>query len=142
MKYKISDELQALIDWDAIMKMSRHAGGHDDQMQGLFKGAEVIGHWNEGDWQGMVATCVKLEDGRYVIYNDYYGSCSGCDSWEDANDDEVKTMCIGLSNGAYIFESIEDVIEFLECVDETNGAWSSWSAPAANLLSEIKKAKI
>ena len=36
--YHISDELQALIDWDNVMSMPRYAGGHDEQMKGLFKG--------------------------------------------------------------------------------------------------------
>ena len=40
--YHISDELQALIDWDNVMSMPRYAGGHDEQMKGLFKGANVF----------------------------------------------------------------------------------------------------
>jgi hypothetical protein len=59
-----STDLQALIDWEKIMPMSRCAGGHDEQMQGLFQGATVLGHWNEGDCDGQVATAVKLPDGR------------------------------------------------------------------------------
>ena len=68
--YHISDELQALIDWDNVMSMPRYAGGHDEQMKGLFKGAKVVAHWNQGDYQGTVATCVKLPDGRFLAYND------------------------------------------------------------------------
>jgi hypothetical protein len=136
MKYIQTDELQKMIDWDSIMKMSRYAGGHDEQMHGLFKDAKVIGHWNEGDYQGMVATCVQLSDGRFVIYNDYYGSCSGCDSWEDASDEAVKSMCINLSNSAYVFESLDDVKEYL-AIPEEKGEWSSWSNVKGNLLNAI-----
>jgi len=144
MRYKQTDELQSYIDWDSIMKMSRYAGGHDDQMKGLFKNVEVIAHWNEGDWQGMVATCVRFTDGQFAgkiaIYNDYYGSCSGCDSWEDASDDEVHNMCIGLSNSAYLFDNIDDVKDFLRSVDENaENDWSAWSTPATRLLSNIEK---
>lgn len=131
-KYIISDTLQSLIDWENIMKMERYAGGHDEQMQGLFKGAKVVAHWNEGDYQGMVATCVKLPDGRFTIYNDYYGSCSECDSWEDATDDEVKAMCINLSNGAFIFQSLNDVIEYL-----SNTVSYDWEECAKPLLERI-----
>lgn len=67
-------ELQKLIDFEACLAMPRYAGGHDDQMQGLFKGAKVLAHWNEGDYQGSVATAVQLEDGRYCWYQDSYGS--------------------------------------------------------------------
>jgi len=126
MKYRIDDTLQNLIDWPKIMLMPRYAGGHDEQMQGLIAGATVIAHWNEGDWQGSVATFIKLPDGRFAIYNDYYGSCSGCDSWKDATDEDVRTMCINLANGAYVFTAIEDVIEFLSTppTDDDGYSWS------------------
>ena len=133
-KYFISDTLQSLIDWENIMKMPREAGGHDEQMQGLFKGAKVIAHYNAGNYQGMVATCVQLHDGRFVIYNDYYGSCFGCDSWIYATDDEVKAMCINLSNGAFIFQSLNDVIEYL-----SNTKSFDWEECAKQLLEEINK---
>lgn len=135
-KYVISDTLQQFIDWEKIMKMPRYAGGHDEQMKGLFKGAKVIGHWNEGDYQGMVATCVQLADGRFVIYNDYYGSCSGCDSWEDATDQEVKSMCINLSNGAFIFQSLEDVKEYLSGIDDDSSCfdWRDCSKPLLQMI--------
>jgi hypothetical protein len=106
--------LQDLIDWDSIIPMDRYAGGHDAQMRGLFKGATVLAHWNEGDWQGQVATMAKLSDGRIVVYDDYYGSCSGCDAWEDATDQTVRKLCIDLANGARIFDSQEEAVEWLK----------------------------
>jgi len=137
----ITDELQKQIDWDIVLDLDRYAGGHDDQMQKLFKDSEVIAHWNEGNYDGMVATCVKLADDRYVIYNDYYGSCSGCDSWEGASDEDVRAMCINLANGAYVFENLKDVIRFLEEGDvDGNYDWFSCRCkPGQNLLVEIKK---
>lgn len=135
-KYYQTDELQKMIDWENILKMSRYAGGHDDQMIGLFKGSILIAHWNEGDYQGSVATCVLLPDGRYVIYNDYYGSCSGCDAWEGANDEEVRRMCIDLSNGAYIFENISDIVEFLKG-EKDRYSWNG--SCSSGLLVEILK---
>lgn len=136
-KYIISDTLQSLIDWGNIMQMERYAGGHDDQMKGLFKDSTVIAHWNEGGYQGMVATCVRLSDKRYVIYNDYYGSCSGCDSWENASDKEVKSMCINLSNGAYIFLSLLDVKQYLESIIDNPNESFDWSKCAKPLLERI-----
>ena len=143
-KYIISDTMQSLIDWEHIMPMDRYAGGHDDQMKGLYKGAKVIGHYNENDYQGMVATCVKLPDGRFVIYNDYYGSCSGCDSWESATDDEVRKLCIDLANGSFIFQNLKDVVEYLKAArDETKDisgdyvASYEWQRCGKGLLDEI-----
>ena len=138
-KYIISDTLQSLIDWENIMKMKRYAGGHDEQMRGLFKGATVVAHWNEGDYQGQVATCVKLKDGRQVIYNDFYGSCSGCDSWEEATDEEVKNMCINLSNGALIFQSLDDVIEFLEDPRVFDYSWTDCKKPLLKKILSVYK---
>ena len=144
--YFQTDELQKLINWGAIMPMSRYAGGHDDQMKSLFKNVTVIAHWNEDDYQGQVATCVKFNDGKfknhYGIYNDYYGSCSGCDSWGGASDDDVRKMCIDLSNGTYIFKNIEDVKAFLQTPNDEDEEWSSWTGVAPNLLLHINSGKV
>jgi len=102
------------IDLQKILSMPRYAGGHDDQMKGLFKNITILAHWNEGDYQGQVATAVQLNDTReVVIYSDYYGSCSGCDAWEDASDKTVIRMCIQLAAGAKIFKTIADALDFL-----------------------------
>jgi len=136
-KYYQTDQLQKLIDWENIMKMPRYAGGHDDHMRGLFKDAIVIAHWNENDYQGTVATCVMLPDNRFVIYNDFYGSCSGCDAWEGAEENTVRSMCITLSNDAYVFDSINDVIIFLHSSNKDRYSWSGKAA--SGLLEEIMK---
>jgi len=143
-KYYQTADLKLQINWRDIMPMPRYAGGHDEQMEGLFREAKLIAHWNEEDYDGMVATCVKLKSGEYAIYNDYYGSCSGCDAWEDASDEEVKTMCEGLANGAYVFNTIEDVKEFLSDNSEENreGNYSwfdTYAKCAENLLNKINQ---
>lgn len=107
-------DLKGLIDWDAIMPMERFAGGHDEQMKGLFKGATVLAHWNEGDYQGQIATAVRLEDGRFVCYGDCYGSCSGCDAWECASDETVRELCIELADSAKAFDTIDSMIAYIE----------------------------
>lgn len=138
MKYIQTDELQSIIDWDSIMPMPRYAGGHDEQMKGLFKGSKVIAHYNPEDYSGQVATCVELPDGRFAIYNDYYGSCSGCDSWEDATDEDVRKMCIDLANGAFVFENMDDVKEYLSSEPDNNG-WNAWRDISNSLLKNINE---
>lgn len=137
--YYQSEKLIKRIDWENIMPMSRYAGGHDEQMRGLLKNVTVIAHWNEGDYQGYVATCVQLNDTKeIVIYNDSYGSCSGCDAWEDATDEDVKEMCIQLACGAYIFKNMKDCKQFLSNPDEETSFY--WVGLIANsLLTEINK---
>jgi hypothetical protein len=130
-----SNLLEELIDWPAIMPMSRAAGGHDEQMQSLFRGATVLSHWNEDDYQGMVATVVRLEDGRIAAYNDYYGSCSGCDSWEDATDDEVRTLCRNLANSAKIFDHELEAKAWLKWAgSDENYAHFEWQKCARGLI--------
>lgn len=136
-----SDSLMSRIDWERVMKMPRYSGGHDEQMKGLFKNAVVIGHYNEGDYQGAVSTCVKFVDtGEIVIYNDYYGSCSGCDAWEEANDDDVRTMCNQLACSAYIFKTLEDCKSFLKSSpnDYSKNSWDT----AHHLLNRIENNQI
>lgn len=130
------------IDWKKLMPMKRYTGGHDEQMQGLLKDVTIIAHWNEGDYQGMVATCVKLNDtGEIVIYNDYYGSCSGCDSWEDADDAAVGTMCTQLAGGALIFKDLEECKKFL--LSEKDTTQYNWGKEVCNgLLEEIRANEI
>lgn len=140
-KYYQSVKLVDRINWDAIIPLPRYAGGHDEQMKNLLKDVTIIAHWNEGDYQGMVATCVQLNDTKeVVIYNDYYGSCSGCDAWEDATDDEVREMCRQLATGAYIFKSLEDCLEFLAEGDTETSF--DWETPRLPLLREIRFSQI
>jgi hypothetical protein len=81
-----------------------------------------------------VATVVQLGDGRIVAYNDYYGSCSGCDSWEGASDADVRAMCIGLANDAQIFETLADCIAWLgERGKDDDAEHYDWHRPAPQL---------
>ena len=130
------DELRKEMNEKELLKMPRYAGGHDDQMQGLIKDAKVIGHWNEGDYQGSVATCIKVISGEFIIYNDYYGSCSGCDSWEDANDEEVIKMCNDLIYTSKIFNTLKEVKIFLS--QERFNSYS-WEGCSKHLLEKISK---
>lgn len=132
------DEIFKLMNKEELLKLSRYAGGHDEHMQNLIKGSKVIAHWNEGDYQGQVATCLLLPDGTYMIFNDYYGSCSGCDSWEDASDEDILKMCQDLIYDSDIFNSLEDVKVFLsqEKFDKY-----SWNRSSKRLLKEINKSE-
>lgn len=128
------DELQKQIDIENILKMPRYAGGHDDQMKGLIKGAKVIAHYNEGDYQGTVATCIKIPSGEFILYNDFYGSCSGCDAWEDASDENIIKMCNDLVYDSLIFDTLEEVKIYLS--KETFDKYS-WEKASKQLLLAI-----
>lgn len=140
--YVQDDKLKDLIDWEKVMPMPRYAGGHDDQMRGLLRGAVVLAHWNEGDWQGSVATMVRLPDGRVAAYTDYYGSCPGCDCWDGASDENVRKLCTNLANGAYVWPSEAEARSWLEwAVDNKlkDGVGYQWHECAEGLLGELRK---
>lgn len=118
-----SDVLEAMVDYDAILPLPRYAGGHDEQMRALFKGAEVLAHWNEGDYQGTVATAYKLSDGRFAWVQDSYGSCSGCDAWDDANDARVRELCAEIARSARVFNTLDEMLRDMASVDATEGSW-------------------
>jgi len=108
-------ELLEKINWTVVLAAPRYAGGHDEVMQSIFEGsAEVLNHYNEGDYQGTVATAFVFPDGGVVIITDYYGSCSGCDSWEDASNEEARAMVTGLVTSARVFDNVEDARAFCE----------------------------
>jgi len=105
------------INWELLMKLPRYAGGHDDHMKQLFHGADVLAHYNEGYYQGCVATCVRLADKRFAYYTDSYGSCSGCDSWEDADDDSIKVLLQELADSAKVFSTLAALKQDLKLGD-------------------------
>ena len=108
-----------LIDWPLVMSQPRGAGGHDEVVRSIFgPSAEVIAWWHEGDYQGTVAIAYKLSDGRIAVMTDYYGSCSGCDAWEDATDDSARKMVVDLVNSAKVFNSLEDAKAWCATVDD------------------------
>ncbi len=107
-KTGIEADAEKHIAWDHVLSLPRYAGGHDEIMRGVFgKDSKVVAFWNEGDWQGVVAVAHKLPDGAVCVMTDYYGSCSGCDSYEDANDDEIRRLVSGMVQGSRVFDSEE-----------------------------------
>lgn len=139
---KQSSELQKLLNWPVLMKLPREAGGHDDHMKNLFLDASVIAHYNSGDYQGVVVTCLRLADGRFVVFDDYYGSCSGCDAWEDASDEDISKLCIDLANRAYIFDTRDDVKQFLSTatLDQWHSVYQDLDQIITHMLNELEKA--
>lgn len=74
--------------------------------------AEIIWENSEADYQGHAAILALTADGRWWFYEWWYGSCSGCDSWEDAGltDDQIQAE---MENTAAVFQDIEVLKRFL-----------------------------
>jgi hypothetical protein len=105
--------LKDLLNWEKIMNEPRCAGGHSDIMNNLFMNAKVVASHIENEYQGNEAFAYKIANGRYVLVTDYFGSCSGCDAWEDASNEEVRNLCIQLANNAHEFKSVGRMIDFI-----------------------------
>lgn len=69
------------------------------------------------DYQGYVEVDVLLKDGRVFSYRYSYGSCSGCDEWEDRGltDEEIVQQ---MKIEATFFNNLSDYNAFLEKVPE------------------------
>lgn len=54
-----------------------------DEMKEVQPDGEIVYSRGEADYQGSVMFVAKLDDGRWLYCEWTYGSCSGCDGWED-----------------------------------------------------------
>lgn len=126
--------LENYIDWAIVLSQKRYAGGHEEVMRNIFgSNAEVVSWWREDDWQGTIAIAYKFPNGEVAIMTDYYGSCSGCDAWEDSSDDDARKMILGLCGSAKQFDSVELAREWIKMFDERTEPWNyPWRA-AKNL---------
>jgi hypothetical protein len=82
---------------------------------------KIWGEWNilwedsEADYQGHASILAERE-GRYCFYEWWYGSCSGCDTWESAGlsdfdiEDEMRKT-------AMWFDSQEELKTWLEMLE-------------------------
>ena len=131
--------LKDYLNWEKLMTCSRCSGGHEDIMENLFKDGEVIASYIEDDYQGNEAYVYFL-NGEYILITDYFGSCSGCDAWEDANDEEVRNLCIQLANNAHRFDSIHTLMSFLEVdVEEDKATYYAEHSTSKQILEELRK---
>ena len=138
--------LKDFLDWDRIMKAHRMSGGHTEVLDVLFLNGQVLASVRVGDYEGMIAYAYLVygwtEHVKIVIISDYFGSCSGCDSWEDATDEDVRRLCTSLANDAHAFDSIEEALTWLN-KSKGDSAYFDWSSGLAEALStkleEIKK---
>ena len=121
------------VDWDSVLAAPRYAGGHEEVMRTMFGDkAKVIGEWIENDYQGDEAFAYEFSDGTIAIITDSFGSCSGCDSWEDATDKEARNLVQELAINARLFPSRDEARKF--CESGTEAAEQYTMRAAKNLV--------
>ena len=135
-------ELSELIDWDGVLAQPRYAGGHEEVMRAIFgTNSKVIAWHSSGDYQGEVAIAHKLKDGRVVLMTDYYGSCSGCDAWEDSTEQDARKMINDLVQGAKVFKNRKLAAEWCARVNPTEEPWTFPMREVVNLVDQILAGK-
>ena len=132
--------LKDFLDWDRIMKAKRYSGGHSDVMDVLFINGIVLGSVSSDDYQGNIGYAYLVygwtNTAKIVLISDSYGSCSGCDQWEDAGDEDVRQLCTNLANDAHSFDSIEEAIAWLYKA-AADGTYYEWRELGTQLASEL-----
>lgn len=78
--------------------------------------AELIGGWDvvwedaEVDYQGH-ANILACDGKKFMLIEWSYGSCSGCDGWEDLSDADVRE---DFGKCAMEFSSVEILLNYIE----------------------------
>ena len=133
------EDLEKYIDWELVMKQPRYAGGHDDIMKNIFgSNAKVIAEWIEDGYQGSEAFAYQFNDGTIVLATDYFGSCSGCDNWDGATDEEAKGLIREIISSSRVFPSVSEALLFCE------GKLEGFEYPfesCSNLVEQLKQQK-
>lgn len=69
----------------------------------------------EDDWQGH-ASFLAEKDGAYCFYEWWYGSCSGCDTWESAGL-KGEDIAAEMRNTAMWFKDKDQLMRWLEMLE-------------------------
>lgn len=80
---------------------------------------EIVSSVGTCDYQGSVAIVARLDDGRWLHYAWSYGSCSGCDHWENITEGEAKQEII---SGAAILDR-EAFLRYIVSAADSDAGW-------------------
>lgn len=101
----------------------------------IFGQAEIIWECSEDDYQGHANILAYMSDGRFAHYEWTYGSCSGCDDWEDRGltsdqiEAEMREHTAWLSNAHEVLRYLHLEGEFKEAPVPTANPATSGSIP-------------
>ena len=97
---------------------------YGDVAERLFGKSEVIWENSENDYQGHANVFVALPSGRFAHYEWTYGSCSGCDEWEDRclSNDQIEEI---MRDETVWFDTIEVARKYLHLNDGSKSPWYS-----------------
>ncbi len=112
-------EVLDAVNWKAALAAPRYAGGHEEVFRALFDGvAPVIAWASSDDYDGTVCAAYQFPDGSVAILGDGYGSCSGCDAWEDAGDEDARALIVSMVTSARLFPTLAEAQAWAKAPDE------------------------
>lgn len=91
---------------------------HETVAEALPNG-EVVFSTGTDDYQGSVAIVARLDDGRWLHYGWSYGSCPGCDAWEDEPTEKVAEE---IRKGAAIMDR-DHMADYLVAAQASRASW-------------------
>jgi len=86
-----------------------------------------IQRWIQNGYQGKLCFVIRL-DGYIWLFNDYYGSCSGCDAFMSNEEKYIDDMF----RSAYCFPNEEAALEYIKSTDDYS--WEGVRSPAEEMI--------
>lgn len=94
--------------------------------------AHVIAAESVGSYQGTHYAILAVYSGpqsSYALWTDYYGSCSGCDAYIDAEPQECFEMTKGTLRNIRKFWSLDEIEDAIEAMKKDAANYSFWGFP-------------
>jgi len=90
------------------------AGGQLEALEYyLDEEAKIIAHATEGSYQGDYYAIIFV-DGKYFLWRDSFGSCSGCDAIDGKNEETGYDYIIDTMTSVKEFNTIDELWKYLE----------------------------
>lgn len=95
-------------------KDSWYAGGQLEALKHyLSSKVKILADASEGDYQGTYYA-VLFVDGKYFLWRDSFGSCSGCDAIEGLDEEKGYDYIVNTMTSVKEFDTLEEIWKYLK----------------------------
>lgn len=94
---------------------------------------KILATYREEDYQGKMFAIMKVDD-NFVLWRDYFGSCSGCDGLECENGYEYIKQTLSEGNTVQ-FKSLVDAIAYVK--QRADDRYSEWDELPLDLFEKV-----
>lgn len=103
----------------------------EDALEEVLPNIAEIKTCRKGSYNGEISIVIRLK-GEIWLYNDYFGSCSGCDYFLSDHNGWTEDML----RNAYCFETKEDAIDYMN--NSEDYSWKKLKSCTINNIKELK----